>query len=172
MKNDNSFKEEQRFRYPVLLGALGIGALYYYGGLMNAMFKDQDPAKIAWHGPIVMSMLIALFVLAKLTTIIDEKGIYIRFFPFHTRFILYPWENITLAKTITYSPVKDFGGWGIRYGMNSTKAFNVKGNDGLYIELKSGEKRMIGTQHPEEIEILLATYLKQHPKEPDSTTEK
>lgn len=172
MKNDNQLREDQRFRYPVLLGALGIGALYYYGGLMDALFKDQDLKQIAWHGPIVMTMLIALFLLANLTTLIDEKGIYIRFFPFHTRFILYPWENITLAKIITYSPIKDFGGWGIRYGMNSTKAFNVKGTNGLYIELQSGKKRMIGTQRPEEIEILLATYLKQHPTAPDSVTEK
>ena len=45
----------------------------------------------------------------------------------------------------TYSPVIEYGGWGMRYGRNGT-AFNVRGNVGIQIVKKDGKRILIGTQ--------------------------
>ena len=159
MKKDSEFNESQQFRHPVLLGGLGLGALYYFGGLWDALLKGGAIDGPMLIGPITMGLLLALFVFANLKTSINSKGIYVQFFPFHTRYVLYPWKDITQAKLVVYSPLKDFGGWGIRLGWKGTKAFNVKGKEGIYLELKNGKKRLIGTQKPDEAEVEIAKYL-------------
>jgi hypothetical protein len=55
-----------------------------------------------------------------------------------------------------YSPIKEYGGWGFRYGFKNGKAYNISGNMGLQLILKNGDRILIGTQKPEELE----TYLK------------
>ena len=47
-----------------------------------------------------------------------------------------------------YSPVAEYGGWGIRYG-KSGSAYNMRGNRGIQLELKNGKEFLIGTQQPE-----------------------
>jgi hypothetical protein len=50
----------------------------------------------------------------------------------------------------TYRPIRDYGGWGIRYGRGG-KAYNVSGNRGVMLELSDGQKLLIGSQRPEEL---------------------
>jgi hypothetical protein len=47
----------------------------------------------------------------------------------------------------TYRPIRDYGGWGIRYGRNG-KAYNVSGNRGVMLEFSHGQKLLIGSQKP------------------------
>lgn len=58
-------------------------------------------------------------------------------------------EDISSISLRTYKPVREFGGWGLRYSKRFGKAYTIKGNSGLQIELKSGKKILIGTSHPE-----------------------
>ncbi|MES2389410.1 MAG: hypothetical protein V4543_15515, partial [Bacteroidota bacterium] len=51
----------------------------------------------------------------------------------------------------TYSPMGEYGGWGIRYGINKGWLYNVSGNMGLQLELLDGKKVLIGTRKPDEI---------------------
>ena len=48
----------------------------------------------------------------------------------------------------------DYGGWGIKYGLKGL-AYNISGNFGIQLELKSGSKILIGTQKPDEVKKLL-----------------
>ncbi len=47
-----------------------------------------------------------------------------------------------------YSALKDYGGYGVRYGKNA-KAYNVTGNKGIQIELIDGKRILFGSHHPE-----------------------
>ena len=51
-----------------------------------------------------------------LDTHVRESGIFIRFWPFHRKWVVFDFDSFQKAEAITYSPLRDYGGWGIRYG--------------------------------------------------------
>ena len=59
--------------------------------------------------------------------------------------------------TRTYRPVRDYGGWGIRWGRDG-KAYIIVGNEGLQLLLGDGEKILIGSQRPQELEAALGAW--------------
>ncbi|MBE9601319.1 hypothetical protein [Pedobacter sp. MC2016-24] len=51
-----------------------------------------------------------------------------------------------------YSPLTEYGGWGIRFGLfGQGNAFNVSGNEGLQLEFNDHTKLLIGTKKPAEL---------------------
>jgi len=78
------------------------------------------------------------------------KELHISFFPFHFRDQQIGWEEIERYEVVKYSPLLEFGGWGIRFNRRG-KAFNVSGNKGLRLYLKSGRIILIGTQRDKEL---------------------
>ncbi len=89
-----------------------------------------------------------------LKTEVRSDGIYYRFFPFHLSFRRIGLEDIARYEAVTYSPLKEYGGWGIRYGRNG-KAYNVSGNRGVQLELSDGQRLLLGSQRPEEFAIAI-----------------
>ncbi|SDL02555.1 hypothetical protein SAMN04487898_11451 [Pedobacter sp. ok626] len=68
----------------------------------------------------------------------------------------YSWDVIDKYYIRTYSPLGEYGGWGIRYSMSGQgMAYNVSGNKGLQLELNNGKKILIGTNNPTELEAAL-----------------
>lgn len=144
------FKETQRFTqwwlWLVLVGSWVV--------LIYSLATVQPQTTIAYFISFVVGMLLPiLFWQMRLMTRITEEGIYVRFVPFHFKEQFYPWESIESAQVRTYSPLMEYGGWGIKYGFNGQgKVFNVAGDQGLQLVFKSGEKLLIGTQKPTEIQ--------------------
>jgi hypothetical protein len=64
------------------------------------------------------------------------------------------WEDVEDYQVITYNPVRDYGGWGIKTGKKG-RAYNVSGNWGLMLTLKNGKSVLIGTNMPVEIKSFL-----------------
>lgn len=107
-------------------------------------------------------LLTAVFVLnITLRTKICKDGIYVKMFPFHAKFKVYHKESLAEAYVRKYQPVKEYGGWGLRYGFKNGIAFNVSGNMGLQLELKSGKKILIGSNKPKELEHALTQFWNQ-----------
>jgi hypothetical protein len=50
-----------------------------------------------------------------------------------------------------YSPLREFGGWGIRFAPGKKRAYSVSGNKGVELELSDGMHVLIGSQRPEEL---------------------
>lgn len=100
-----------------------------------------------------------IFLNIKLITEIKPNGLYVKMFPFHLKWQFFPFEKIEKAELVKYSPLKDYGGWGIRYG-KSGKAYNARGNEGIMLYLEGGKKLLIGTQKGEEFINILIPYLK------------
>ena len=63
---------------------------------------------------------------------------------------MFDFDYIHEAHAITYSPLKDYGGWGIRYGRKG-KAYNVSGNKGVMLSMKDGKAIMIGSQNNKDL---------------------
>jgi hypothetical protein len=144
------FKETQRFTqwwlWLVLMGS--------WGAMIYSLFTDKPESGISYVvSGVIMCGLPILFWQMRLMTRITAEGIYVRFIPFHFKEQFYPWDSIESAQVRTYSPLKEYGGWGIKYGFNGQgKVYNVSGNEGLQLVFKSGEKLLIGTQKPAEIQ--------------------
>ena len=148
----NYFKEEQHFRQKLLwLVILFFPAFSLYGIYEQVMMGNVIGDKpLSDEGVISFSLLVGLglpvlFWFMKLKLRVSSEGLHYQFFPIHIKERLIPFEDIKSYKARTYSPIKEFGGWGIRFGFES-KAYNVSGDKGLQIELTNGRKVLFGSQ--------------------------
>ena len=51
---------------------------------------------------------------------------------------------------LTYRPLLEFGGWGIRWRPGRT-AWSIRGNQAAAVTLKSGKQIYVGSQHPQRL---------------------
>ncbi len=163
------FEESQQFRSKSLWIFLGIIFLFLIG-LWGYIFirqivldKTVGPKPASDLGIIFTTILVYsisvgivwLFLKARLTTLITSEGIWIRYVPFRNRKRFIPWNQIQDAYVRKYEPIKEFGGWGYRFGFKGGVVYNVSGRWGLQIVLKNGKKILIGTQKPEELKKII-----------------
>ena len=87
---------------------------------------------------------------SRLRTDYYEDKIVFRFWPFHLKEKEILWSDVKSIKVVKYSPLRDYGGWGIRIGVKGN-AFNVKGNLGVLLEMKKGRSTLFSTQEPKEV---------------------
>lgn len=149
------FTERQRFtQWWLWVILLGPALLFWYGAVRQLVFGvpwGNRPAPDAvlfliWlFGGVVLP---GLFLLIHLHTEVRDDGVYVRFAPFRRRFEGWRFQDITEIVPRDYSPLKEFGGWGVRVGP-SGKAYNVKGHSGIQLVLRTGKRILIGTQHPD-----------------------
>jgi hypothetical protein len=80
----------------------------------------------------------------------------VRFIPFHLKEIFIAWNQLDECYIRTYSPLGEYGGWGIKYGLGGAgKVYNVSGNQGLQLVFKDGARLLIGTQKPLELQEII-----------------
>lgn len=152
------FAEKQKFTQAwVWVLVVAINLLFLYGIYRQLILGEQfgnnpmtDTGLLLSTGVVVLiSLMLFNF---RLHTIISREGISVRLFPFHIRYRHYPWESISKAYIRKYSPLKEYGGWGIRMGLGGKGiAFNASGNMGLQLEFTNGKKLLLGTNKPEEL---------------------
>jgi hypothetical protein len=61
-----------------------------------------------------------------------------------------PLSEVKSAKSVTYDPVRDYGGYGIRTTRRGT-AYIAGGNRGVRVELVKGGALLVGSERPEEL---------------------
>ena len=108
---------------------------------------------------IVIGILCLLFATIKLESKIDDVGISYRMTPFELKYKTIKWEDLESVEVRTYSPIKEFGGWGWRIGSNGS-ARNIKGNKGIQTIKRNGKKLLIGTQKPRLAEVSVENFFK------------
>ncbi len=163
MKQSILFSERQRFK-KIWIGLflVGVNGIFVWGIIQQIIYKHpfgNNP--MSDQGLIVTSILIlllsVLFANARLDTYITQDGIYLKFFPFHLSFKFYSWDSISKLYIRRYSPILEYGGWGIkRRNFKKGKAYIVSGNKGLQLEFINKKKLLIGTAQAEEMEKILA----------------
>ncbi len=111
---------------------------------------------IGFFGLIPLIMLF-LIMSIKFQTLINKEGIQFKFSPFHQKFRKIKWSEIDKFYIRKYNPISEYGGWGIRtLSFKKNIAYNITGNIGLQIELKSGKKILLGTQKNDELEQIIS----------------
>lgn len=171
MEEEILFSEIQRFRQKwiwvllIVVAIIGVAPLVV-NIVMQVCLKTplgKKPSDIGEYSIItliymaILAVVFGLVASCKLETFINKEGITARFYPIQRSFKLYKWEDITKCYVRQYSPIKEYGGWGVR-GLGKNTALNVSGNMGIQLELKDGNRILIGTNKPEEAEKVLRSY--------------
>ena len=155
------YKEIQKFRqkwiWAIMFGLLGLSLWGIYQQLFLEKPLGNNPTSD--YSLIILSILPIglnlLFYYMKLETSITQKEITYQYFPFNFKKRKIDWSLIEYAEVKEYSPIKDYGGWGIKYGKYG-KAYNVSGNMGLELKYKNGNKTVLfGTQKPGELQKII-----------------
>jgi hypothetical protein len=169
-KNTILFREEQRFnQWWLWLLILEPTSMMWYGAIQQLIFdKPYGTNPTSDTGIsillVLFGILLPLFMYSlRLITEVRQDGLYVRFYPFHLSFRQYPYESINSYQVREYSPLKEYGGWGIRYGMKGM-AYNVSGNRGVQLEFKTGKRLLIGSQRPEELTSQMQIAIKNNNK--------
>jgi hypothetical protein len=155
------FREVQRFRQP-WYWAIQIPAL---AALAYILFRQLVLGKPVRNHPAsntslaIIALTLALFVVwfikLELITEVRDHELAIRFRGLFVRRVI-PLAEIMHYEARTYRPIREYGGWGVRWGA-AGMAYNVSGNRGVDLRLTNGKSLMIGSQRPEEFALALQT---------------
>jgi hypothetical protein len=152
------FEETQYFRQKWLWAIILFFPLFSVYGIYEQILMGNPigTQPISNSGLLLFSVFIGLglpflFFNIKLKTRVSDKGLHYRFFPIHLKEHLLPFEEIESLKARKYAPLKEFGGWGIRWGFEG-KAYNVSGEEGLQLVLKNDLKILFGSQQAKALE--------------------
>jgi hypothetical protein len=107
-----------------------------------------DPSAYVVAG-LGMALAVAAMIGLRLETTVDTDEIRVRLVPFPTRVI--PLAEVETAEPRTYRPVWEYGGWGLKYGVSSGRAYNARGNRGVQLVLTGGRRVLIGSQRADEL---------------------
>jgi len=149
------FEEKQRFNQPFIYLLFGITACV----IGYKSYQETASIQIG-TGEIIFLCVAAFIFIINLKTRIDEEGIHIKMFPIHFSYKKYKWKEVGAIKVVTYSPLMDYGGWGIRISFKKGTAYNTRGDKGIKIQMKNGDLRMIGTQKKDEAQDVINHYFK------------
>ncbi|MFC6836450.1 hypothetical protein [Halomarina ordinaria] len=135
------FEETQRFRQPWLLAVLVVVAAVSLAGIV----RREEGWWAALLGPAVVAFVWSI----RFRTEVRDDGVYLRFAPFHRRERVVPFAALDSVTRVTYRPLRDFGGWGIRRGREGW-AYTTDGREGVRLEY-GGETLLVGSRRPEEL---------------------
>lgn len=156
------FTEQQYFRQIwIWILSIGINGVFVYGFIQQIYFKkpfgnnplgDKELLILA----VGIFLISIAFVFIRLDTSIDKIGVHYRYFPFQRTMRTISWDRISKSYVRQYSPIGEYGGWGIRIGLfGKGRAFNVSGDNGLQLVYDNEKKFLIGTQKPEDLKKAL-----------------
>jgi hypothetical protein len=151
------YREEQNFGWwiYVLLGLMmAVGGTFLVGQFRGA-----------WHGPARLSRAEIPLVLAvgiglptvlivgvlRMTTEVtpSECRVWFGWLPTIRRAVRI--ESIERIELVQYRPFADYGGWGLRRGLDGERVYNARGDRGVRLFLSDGNRILIGSQRPEEL---------------------
>ncbi|PKB16547.1 hypothetical protein [Flavobacterium sp. 5] len=154
------FKEKQKFTQWwlwLLLIAIGLFPIYglYRQLIVGVPFGDKPMSDMGLITFAIFPLVVLfLFLYMRLETEIDQNEIRIKFIPLVKK--TFKWEDVKSATVLNYR----FVGYGIRLFTSYGTVYNTKGNKGLAIELKNGDKILIGTQKANELTKIIEKYSK------------
>jgi len=161
------YQEEQKFglwlRWLIYV-SMGLSVVISVFALIKETAPDgsQDKWEMVLAGVVGIGVPIgiaALFLFLKLVTEVSPDGLYVRYLPFHIHFKRIDPEDLSEYYARQYKPVREYGGWGIRYSFRNGKAYNVSGNKGVQLVFKNGKRLLIGSQRAEELETAIRSIM-------------
>ncbi len=144
METNHRYQESQKFSQLWFWGILTFSAIVIFYRFWEehsaAQFHNLTVKSFA---PIILfAIVLVFFLLLRLDILIDGHGISYKWFPFRMKYKTIPWESIDSLQIRRFSPIAEFGGYGLRYTFKTT-AYIVSGNDGIEIRIKDRRRKFV-----------------------------
>jgi len=122
-------------------------------GIAVAMIAGQIPSA-RWDLAIVLVvdaillLMLTFFMAGVRVRVYDDEIV--------ARLGSWPWPfrvalpDLLWCRATTYSPLRDFGGWGMRFG-KGIRALNGRGNRGVVLAVADGRRMLLGSDDPERL---------------------
>jgi len=156
------YREEQNFDWRAYALVFAVEVLW--GVLLWKVKRAADPAALlhldAIEVPVGIAICIALPVVIivgflRMTTEVTPTDLRVWFgwVPTYRRIV--PIGTIVRIEVVTYRPLADYWGWGIRSGRDGERVLNARGDRGVRLDLADGTRLLIGSQRPEALALVL-----------------
>jgi hypothetical protein len=141
MKNPPQYSEKSGFPSWIfwsiaavaIIQATILPTIYLYEKIAHP--TDSEP--LDWFGLAIFGVVGLLIFVIKLHVTINTEGITYKYPPFRNKPTTLPWENIKSIELMRINPLKEFGGWGLRYGKLGT-AYTTRGRYILHVVQNTG----------------------------------
>ena len=151
------YAEEQRFRQIWILMLVGFIAIHaWYSFLLQIVIGEPFGTNPAPDILVLILLVIfgiifpVWFLVMRLEVQVTRTDLRFRMFPLHIQWREVPLATIVKAEAVTYRPILEYGGWGIRIGKKGW-AYNVSGNRGVQVTLEDGKSFLLGSLQPERL---------------------
>lgn len=152
------YQEVQLFRSQlwvciVILAIAGLQWYIAYQQLILGRPVGTNPASnvVVIFFWIIFGIVIPFFFwFGGVRTEVRTNGLHLQIIPIPICAKHFDYAGIETYEACQYRPLRDFGGWGIRFGPKG-KAYTVSGNKGLQLTFKSGKNLLIGSQYPDRL---------------------
>ncbi len=62
------------------------------------------------------------------------------------------YDDIVRLESVRYHPIREFGGWGIKFGRGGKRAWTARGDEAVVLELRDGTRLYVGSDRPHRLE--------------------
>jgi hypothetical protein len=163
MESKFLFVEEQQFNRKFFIAIPIVFFLICFYGIFQQKILDipfgNNPVSSTTLFVISLIPIGIIYMMQKtyMITKVYTDGISVRIKPFQLKPVFFSFEEVEKMYSREYKPIREYGGWGIRFGKNG-KAYNMGGNMGFQLILSNGKKVLIGSRRPFEIEKIIQKY--------------
>jgi len=131
--------------------AAWVVALVWIPSVASAAFALR--ADSAWAAAFVVGLVAALqLVFGGLLVTIHTDGIRVGLGRIRLFRTFLPFADVRALGSVTYRPMKEFGGWGLR-GSREKRVWSARGNAAVRIRTRDGRRILIGSDEPEKLEV-------------------
>lgn len=162
------YREEQNFDWRMyalvaLAEALVVATLVWFYQRGHLPSPGASPRELALSLVAAAALSVPLLVLVgllRMTTEVTPTDVRVWFgwVPTYRRFV--PVGAVQKIEVVSYRPVADYGGWGIRTGRDGERVLNARGNRGVRLDLSDGTRLLIGSQRPEVLAVAIERALR------------
>lgn len=163
------FTEKQRLKHWWVWLLVAAGAVFAWWTFVQGVLLGQPvgdnppPTAVYWLILIFVGIgLPGLIYAVRMTTTVNRDKLTIRYWPIVTRII--PVAQLSSCEAREYRPIREYGGWGIRWAGKRGMAYSMYGKQGVQLELQNGSRLLIGSQRAAELEKALRRAQSEQPR--------
>lgn len=158
------FHEEQRLTQWWLWAVLGLVAGLAWWAFIQQIVLGQpfgdSPAPDGVVGAVWVAVGLVLPWLlraARLEVEVDQECVRVQYVPFMKRRV--GLDTIRTHEAISYRPLRQWGGWGIRWVPGRGWAYSARGDQGVRLTLLDGRIVLVGSQRAQDLEHAISQAL-------------
>ena len=162
MRDGDIFLEVQWFRTNMLVMVVWAAALLVWYGFYLQIIAgipfgtNPGPDWLMWVLLAASGIgMPVFFLILRLEVRVGNGCLSYRVYPLHLQFRDVDCYRIAAVEAVSYRPLREYGGWGIRRGKGGS-AYTVSGNQGVCISLTDGTSFLIGSQRADEFGVALS----------------